>query len=51
MKRLTLLVLALWVGRWAARAAAALAGSRWLEHRPNNLDHARRPGWMPGPFE
>ncbi len=51
MKKLVLAGLAWWVGRWAAREAASLAGNRWLPRRRQDFDDPHAPGHMPGPFD
>ena len=51
MKKLALVLFALWVGRWAARELASVGANRWLPYRPQDFDSPRAPGWMPGPFD
>ena len=51
MKRLALLLLAVWVGRWALREAAMLVARFWLPPSPPAVDSPRQPGRLPGPFE
>ena len=50
MKRLALVLVALWLGRWAAREAASFGATRWLRYVPRD-DDERAPGRMPGPFD
>ena len=51
MKRLALLVLALWVGRWALRETAMLVARFRLPPSPPAVDSPRQPGRLPGPFD
>ncbi|MBA3331872.1 MAG: hypothetical protein H0T39_13565 [Actinobacteria bacterium] len=44
------LVLLLWVGRWALRELASLAG-HLLPRGPAPTDSSRQPGRLPGPFD
>jgi hypothetical protein len=41
--------LAAWVGLWALRELASIAGNRLAVAPPK--DSARKPGFMPGPFD
>jgi hypothetical protein len=51
VKRLVAAAIALWVLRWAAMMLAAYAGRYWLPVGPPPIESARKPGWMPGPFD
>jgi len=51
VKRLALLLLALWIGRWALREVAMLAARFWLPPSPPAIDSPRQPGVLPGPFD
>jgi hypothetical protein len=51
VKRLLLLALGLWVGRWLACLLASYAGHRLLPPGPAPKDSPRAPGHMPGPFD
>ena len=45
------LAAAVWVLRWAAMELAAYAGRRRDQQATPPLDHLRKPGHMPGPFD
>ena len=47
MKRLALVLLGLWLARWAAGEIAAYAGRHWRKHGPPPIESERAPGWMP----
>ena len=51
MKRLLLLAVGLWLGRWVAIRVAAYAGRHWLPIAPPPRLSHRQPGRMPGPFD
>jgi hypothetical protein len=51
MKRIVLAAAALWVGRWALRELASLAGRFWLPPSPPANTSPRQPGRLPGPFD
>jgi len=49
VKRLLLLAVAVWFGRWLALEVASYAAHRWLP--PAVLRQDRPPGRMPGPLD
>jgi hypothetical protein len=51
MKRIALLLLALWIGRWALREAAMLVARFRLPPSPPAIHSPRQPGRLPGPFD
>ena len=51
VKRLFIVLAALWLARWAATEVAAYAGRHWQERGPAPKDSPRQPGRMPGPFD
>ncbi len=50
MRRLLLLALGLWIGRWALRQLAARLGP-YVPRAPDPIVFARQPGRLPGPFD
>jgi hypothetical protein len=46
-RRILYVVLAVWVGRWAAMELASFAGHRLLPPGRAPTDSPRKPGWMP----
>jgi hypothetical protein len=51
MRRLAVAAVVVWVGRWAVRELACVAGTRFLPRGRAPTESPRQPGVMPGPFD